>query len=171
MGAEQKQLEKSMLDVELWKSLLTADMNARYWSLIGRRYVERDRNAKIFLAIISSSALAGLGFWKQLPWAGIALSVLSTLTAVVIPALKYPDKVNKASDLAGTWMQIQFDYENLWLTPDGASGGVESLLIQYDNIKRRVVKAKIMELGLPIDNKLIERCYSQVLAARDLSEQ
>ncbi|MGB5195610.1 MAG: hypothetical protein WBN64_00940, partial [Candidatus Deferrimicrobium sp.] len=97
--------------------------------------MKRDRNAKICLAVMSSSALAGLGLWEQLPGAGIALSVLSTLTAIIIPALKYPDKVNKASDLAGTWMQIQFDYENLWLTPDGASGGVESLLIQYDNIK------------------------------------
>ena len=48
---------------------------------------------------------------------------------------------------------------------------MESLLIQYDNTKRRVVKAKIMELGLPIDNKLIELCYSQVLAARELIEQ
>ena len=68
-------------------------------------------------------------------------------------------------------MQIQFDYENLWFTPDSASDGVESLLIQYNNIKRREAKTNIKEQEFPINNKLIELCYGQVLATLKLREQ
>lgn len=156
---------------QLWDSMLDADMNTRYWDLMGRRYVKRDRNAKICLAIMSSSAIVGWGFWNQVPWAGKILTTLSALIAIIIPILNYQDKISGVSDIAGNWMQIQFDYENLWFTPDSASDGVESLLIQYNNIKRREAKTNIKEQEFPVDNKLIELCYGQVLATLKLREQ
>ena len=39
----------------IWGSMLTADMNARYWKSLVRRYVQRDKGLKISLALIVTS--------------------------------------------------------------------------------------------------------------------
>ena len=148
--------------------MLGADMNARYWRFLAGRYSKRDRYLKIFLALMSSGAVAGWGFWKQIPLVWQLLSSLAVTTAIIMPFLNYQDRISKISDIAGKWLQIQVDYENLWWHNEYSLESVNSLLIHYGDIKRREVQVNNMEHTLPIDKKLLEKCYKQVMASREL---
>ena len=152
---------------ELWESILDADMNTRYWSSLARRYSNRDRNSKIFLAIMSSGVVAGWGIWIHISFLWKMLSSLAAILAITLPILNYQKLIIKTSDLAGRWMQIQIDYQNLWLTLEQTPS--ETLIKQYKDIKDKEVEAAKMEQTLPIDNKLIGLCYSDVLSSRGIN--
>jgi len=151
---------------ELWDSMLDADMNARYWGIIARQNVTRDKYSKIFLAIMSSGAVAGWSIWNQVPWAWKSLSSFAALVAIILPILNFQNIINMSSDLAGTWLQIQVDYEGLWLIHENTE--LETMLPQYNNIKKREVEATKAETSLQLNHSLIESCYEQVLSARGL---
>src|SRR4051794_21981982 len=42
----------------IWQSLLEVELNKTYWRRIAEIYLQWDRNAKIFLAVISSGTVA-----------------------------------------------------------------------------------------------------------------
>ena len=153
---------------EIWDSMLDADMNKRYWSSLARRYSGRDRNSKIFLAIMSSGVVAGWGIWNHIPFLWKLLSSVSALLAITLPILNYQKIIVKTSDLAGNWMQIQIDYEELWFgfnhTPS------ETLLKQYTKIRSREFDASKIEHTLPKDKKLLNLCYDEVLSSRGIKQ-
>lgn len=57
MNADQKEF--------VWRSLLDADQNARYWRAMTLRYVRRERAAKIFLAVVASSNCSRMGILER----------------------------------------------------------------------------------------------------------
>ena len=52
----------------IWKALLDADMNVRYWKYMAQRLVKRDCNTKIFLAVMSSSTVGSWWIWEDIPY-------------------------------------------------------------------------------------------------------
>jgi hypothetical protein len=83
----------------VWDSLLDADMNARYWGHLARRYQRREMRTKIFLAITSSGAVAGWTLWSRWPQVWHVLSGVSMVVAVALPVLNYSQIIEGVSEL------------------------------------------------------------------------
>jgi len=151
---------------ELWTSLLDAEMNVRYWSAMCHRYARYDTWSRIFLAITSSSTVAGWEFWAHVPFLWKGLSGLSALLAIVLAVLDLPKKVSRMSVLVVRWKQSQVDYELLWRN-DRSLGSNQSKS-KYSNVKHKEVTNTADEQTLPYDKSLLKKCYDEVCAAHGL---
>ena len=115
MNADQKKF--------VWRSLLDADQNARYWRAMTLRYVRRERAAKIFLALVASATVAGWGFWREVGWLWQGFSILAALISVALPIFDVPRHVEEWSNCTrsgvsySTSMKISGRPVLLWQTP------------------------------------------------------
>ena len=79
--------DNDIMRTAIWKSMLEADMNAKYWKYLVNRYSTRDKGFKIFLAIMASGTVAGWGLWEDIPWLWKSLSSISAIIAISSPIL------------------------------------------------------------------------------------
>ena len=156
----------------VWDGLLGADFNKCYWNHLIRRYSNWDKYTKIFLALMSSSTVAGWGIWNEINifgtdislWKG--LSAVSAVTAIALPILDWPKTISRMSDLVGKWSRIEYEYENLWLKLQNDSP-INQVEDEYMRIRGEV--AGLDDTGLPEDVKLNEQCRNEVLESRGLT--
>jgi hypothetical protein len=148
---------------ELWNSWLDAEMNVRYWSEICHRYSRCDIGSRIFLAITSSSTVAGWGFWAQQPAIWKTLSSVSALLAIVLTVVDLPKKVSRISVLVARWKQSQVEYELLWRSDRSLTSSHSKS--KYEKCKQREIGSTAEEQTLPLDKKLLRKCYDDVYRA------
>jgi len=160
MNADQKDL--------LWRSLLDADQNARYWRAMTLRYVRRERMAKIFLAIVSSATVAGWGFWRDVNWLWQGLSIIAAIIASAMPIIDVSRQIESMLELHERWLQLLNEYEDVWT----ARGNITDLDVQE---KLKILKALEVELSkkaakLPNDDVVLgTKSYNDVLRERKLT--
>nr|VFJ93854.1 MAG: hypothetical protein BECKH772A_GA0070896_100629 [Candidatus Kentron sp. H]VFJ94565.1 MAG: hypothetical protein BECKH772B_GA0070898_100639 [Candidatus Kentron sp. H]VFK01108.1 MAG: hypothetical protein BECKH772C_GA0070978_100589 [Candidatus Kentron sp. H] len=151
-----------------WESMLTADMNARYWKYLVYRYIERDKWLKIFLALMTSGTVAAWGLWEEMRWLWQALSFASAALAISLPFWDYQRKIEDMSALGGTWGKLRMDYEDLWREvkkhPDP-----ESLKDSYRQLRKTEAILQEREINLPYKKVLLRRCQNEVKKARSLN--
>lgn len=151
---------------QLWKAVLSADMNARYWAAMGRRYARRDLRFRLFLAVSASGTVAGWSLWVQTPWLWKSVSAIAALVSIASPLLAYAKQSNVMASIAGEWTQLQVDYELLWgqigetFTPTQDK--------RFDELKKREVGNRRQETKLPEDRRLLEWSQQEVLVSRGL---
>ena len=149
-----------------WKSLLTAEMNVCYWTFKCSAYNKWDKYLKAFVALTASgTAVASLSIWASHPvyWQIVAVSAGA---ASVIHSIYFPsDRLAKISGLVATWKELAIDYDLLWEKNDGDLGSAE-LWEQFEGTKRR--ERTIDESQFPIDQKLRQRAFQEVLTKRGL---
>ena len=97
----------------IWNSASDAELNVRYWDHLCRRYYVIDRVIKIFLAVISSSTVAGWGFWKVADVVWKALYGVSTVTALALPILDFRGKTQIIAKVGEKWAQVFVQYDIL----------------------------------------------------------
>jgi hypothetical protein len=152
----------------LWDSLLDADMNARYWSYLSRRYYNYDKYSKIFLALMSSGTVASWGFWNEIQWLWKGLSSISALLAIAIPIVNWPKIISNMGALKQYWTEIEMDYEMYWL--DLENGKAQSEVAKYYKLtKEKEAKASQKEANMPNRTKLLWKCRLEVLKSRGLN--
>jgi hypothetical protein len=154
---------------EVWDGMLDADMNARYWSCLTRRYTKRDTYTKIFLAIMSSGSVASWSIWGTIPSLWKVLSAISAVIAVSLPVINFQGTIQKLSDAAGKWLQIQVDYENLWVEINNTNMPLD--INRYQDIRKREFAVKAGEHALPYDEKLLNASQNAVLISRGLNKE
>ena len=152
----------------LWDSMLDADMNARYWSYLSRRYYNYDKYSKIFLAIMSSGTVASWGFWSETQWLWKGLSAISALLAIAIPIVNWPKMISNMVALKQYWTEIKIDYEMSWLELE--SGKTETDVAKYyKKTKEKEAKVAVKEANMPNSKKLVKRCWLEVIKSRGLN--
>jgi len=150
----------------VWRSMLDADMNVRYWKYLAQRYVNRDRGVKIFLALTSSGTVASWSIWNSIPLIWQILSALSLIIAVISPILNYQKVIESVSDLSGKWWELEKEYEIFWRR---AQKDIDDKLEgEYRNVKMKEYDLIKKETHLPMDMKLLKECQKEVLHGRGL---
>jgi hypothetical protein len=149
---------------ELWDSMLTAHLNDCYWGRLGERLVQRDKWLGIFIAIMTSSAVAAWGFWQDIPLLWKMMSGLSAVAAIAHPLLDYPNQIKIATALRRAWFGIRTDYELLWVEYETSSS--QERLDSYRRVKRKEIELNEGEGTIPLDRGLRETCYREVLKSR-----
>lgn len=97
----------------IWNSASDAELNVRYWDHLCRRYYVIDRVFKIFLAVISSSTVAGWGFWKEVDVVWKTLYGFSVVTALALPILDFRGKTQIMAKVGEKWAQVSVQYDIL----------------------------------------------------------
>ena len=162
-----KSTELSGTRIAIWNAMLDADMNARYWAEMVRHYASKDKRMRIFLAVTSSATVASWAIAIDMRIIWQVLSSLAALVAVALPILDWPKQREKMAELSGEWLQLQFDYERLWRqSKDNDSEVIENELSAH---RAREVKLQENTAQLPLDHKLIDRCYEAVVESRGLT--
>ena len=153
--------------VLMWRGLLDADQNARYWRAMTLRYVRRERLAKIFLAILSSATVAGWSFWRDISLMWQSLSVVSAVVSVALPIFDVPKHVEAMGELHEKWHQLLNEYETLWSVRATMSNSeVQKRLAK---LKQAEVEAAKKAVKLPNDDeRLGAKTYNEVLRERHL---
>jgi hypothetical protein len=152
----------SDLRTPIWESLLDAEMNVKYWGCLARRLIARERALKIILAITTCSGVVSLSIWRNFP---NVLGVVSAVLACGLPILNYSERIEKMSNLRGSWSQLTMEYERIWQNVGTAQSNCEN---EFRLLKDREVGLNVIETGLPNDRKLVQRCQQEVRRARGL---
>jgi hypothetical protein len=145
----------------IWKALLDAELNVRYWKKLVQRYTKYDQFLKIFLAAISSGAVAGWSFWGDYPWAWKILSSLSALVAIALPTLNFPKQIESMSLLSSKWFELKIEYEEQWRKLEDGSE-IRQIESAYNRTKKQEAILVLKETKLPHDEQLLRQCFNEV---------
>jgi hypothetical protein len=154
----------------LWNLMLDADLNARYWSELLKRYYSYDKRYKIFLALMSAGSVASLGIWSHIQWVWTTLYSLSTILAIVLPFLNWPKKIEMMASLTKKWITIKNDYENLWSSLESGRN-IRKIETEYNRIRQEELEASKILTKIPSDDKLLWKCRNDVLKSRGLKQR
>jgi hypothetical protein len=148
--------------------MLNADLNCRYFHALSGRLRFWDQIAKIFVAVMSSAAVAGWAIWNEpgLDTAWHTAGGLAAIVAVALPILNPAKSANTASQLAGAWFSILRDYEMLWTRVDVAEE------VELRDASERIISAEKplseIESALSLRRGLARRCENEVRQSRGL---
>jgi len=152
---------------EIWNSMLDAEMNYRYWSYISKSYHKMERNFKFFLAIMTSGTVASWGFWGEIEIVWKILSGTSAVVAIIMPIIDLPKLIKNMSQISQKWFQLKIDYEILWLSLKNNKNQA-TIEKEYKRIKENEKRSIQPDANLPRDEKLIQKCFNEVLIAKGL---
>lgn len=151
----------------VWDAMLDADMNYVYWSSLGRRYYGREKVVQIFLALFSSSAVAGWTLLVNVDLLWKTLSALSAGIALALPILNWKERIEVMSTIAGKWFHLKINYESLWLDAQ-ASAPNEIVRQRFEELRKREVDINASASNLPDDRELVDRATAVVLKKHGL---
>ena len=153
----------------VWNAMLDADMNHVYWSCLSRRYYDREKAIQIFLALFSSSAVAGWALLMDVDLLWKALSALSAGIAIVLPILNWQKQIEVMSAIAGKWFHLKIDYESLWLdVQPSASNEIVTVRQRFEELRKREVEINGSASNLPDDRELADRASADVMKRRGM---
>lgn len=149
----------------IWRAMLNADMNARYWKELVHRYSNRETGFKILIAVVTSGTVASWGFWEDAAGLWKSLSAIAAVAAIVLPILNYQKQIEQMSFLSGKWGELRIEFEDLWiqLSDSEASQPVEAA---YKKFRKITASLQEKETNLPNDQKLLLECFEAVKKAR-----
>jgi len=153
----------------VWRAMLDADMNARYWRYMVRRAMFLDNSMKYLIAATTSSTAPGLLFLQAYQPIWNILVVVSALMALALSILDYKTKIERLFFLSEHWARLRHDYEYLWHTMKNYSDP-KSLNDTVKKLKDREANLDKKEIGLPIIKRLLNRCFDEVKKARGLDK-
>lgn len=156
------------MEKAIWRSMLDADMNARYWKCLASRYYKRDKGLKIFLAVMASGTVAGWGLWESSPCLWKTLSSFSAIVAISLPILNYQKNIEQMSFLSGKWGELRIEYEDLWLQVQNEPEP-QALERAYKRFRKIESGLQEKETKLPDDKKLLMDCFNSVKKSRGLN--
>jgi hypothetical protein len=153
---------------EVWRRMLDAEMNGRYWRGRASGLAQREKSLKIFLAVTSSATVAGWTVWHGIPPIWQVLSGLSAIVAVALPILDYTSQIERASDLRSEWLEVAGKYNRLWAEINANLDGPVSDRLQEFQAKEAEM-AKIESKHFTRNDALIRKSQREVLVARGLA--
>ena len=156
----------------IWEEMLDAEMNALYYGYISRRYSMYEKFMLIFIAIISTSAIASLQIWKaeldwfSWSWLWDALSILAVCTSVAAPFLNYGSISNRASALRPIFIDYKNKYEDIWFKRNELKHA--TLRKKLLSIREDLNSKSIEDSKMPRDKKLLAACQDEIIKSRGL---
>jgi hypothetical protein len=160
--------DKSKAGLLIWDSMLSADLNRRYFAAVASRLQLQDRTGKILVAVASSTTVAAWVLWSQpgWNWTWQTFSVAAAIVAVALPILNLAAGMKTAGTLSGSWFAIMRDYELLWARGDGLSN--EDALDACKAILSAEGPLAEQETTLSMHRSLLRRCEDEVRRSRGL---
>lgn len=153
---------------EIWRSMLDAEMNAKYWTALVQKYSTRDRTLKTFLAVMASGTVAGWGIWLAIPTLWKSLSAVSAVLAIIQPILNYQKSIGQMAVIAGKWAELRLEYAELWRQVN-KNPNSKLLVASYKEFRKIQSSMHEEETKLPFDKALLKDSFEEVKRVRGLA--
>lgn len=123
----------------VWQRMLDADFRNRYWGHMAQRYLRYELDAKIFLAIMSSSVVATWILNDTLTWLWKPLSSVSAILAIALPVFDLPSVAKNLMALQSGWKNCWDGWALLWtsqalVTPEAAKEEIRRLMTEEEKV-------------------------------------
>lgn len=150
----------------LWDAMLDAEYNVFLWTILSERYTRFDDWFKIGIQFASgTTAIAAWSIWSHIPWAWKIITGTASIAAIVHPRICQSDRIQRMSQLVGTWKRIAVDCRRLWMQDSFLKD--DNAWSQFQKIEDDSLK--IDETRLPVSMKAKLRAAEQMLRSRGLS--
>ena len=106
----------------IWKQLFRVNVRSVYLEKLLKHNETTDRYINIFLAIASSTSIAGWALWNKYIYVWTGIIALSQVINAILPYLPYKERIKSLSALARDLRQLGITIELTWL--DIAAGGL-----------------------------------------------
>src|SRR6185437_2845071 len=140
---------------ELWNSLLDAEMNVRFWSLISRRYGRWDKLFKLVVAFSSSGTVAAWSFFEAHTSYWKSFSALACVASIVHPFVASTEQLKRIYGVIGEWQKIAKKYELLWAKGQDLSDPKDWR--EFEKAKQAESLMAKEEAGLPVSDALLKK--------------
>ncbi|WP_417911315.1 hypothetical protein [Candidatus Electronema sp. PJ] len=120
----------------IWKQLYRVNVRSIYLEKLLKRNEATDRYINMFLAIASSSSIAGWALWNKYVYVWTTIIALSQVINAILPYLPYKERIKSLSGLARDLRQLGIMIERTWL--DIAAGDLPEAKMRslyYDYLK------------------------------------
>jgi hypothetical protein len=145
--------------------MLDADLNARYWGYMARRYQKYELWPKVILAVMGTGTI--VSWVSRVSWLNPILTLATAVLATSLPFFKLTKQVEKMAGLRGVWSGIHFELSRLWARIDSLEA--QTVDAELRKIQDRFVTVKEGEALLPHDSKLLNKCWEEVVAGMGLT--
>lgn len=137
----------SQVQTQYWNELYELRSHAYYVELLLASSEKIDKRIKIFLAIASSSGIAGWAVWQsaEIVWASII--ALSQVLTAIIPFLPYRSRIKQYSAVVTELEELLINAELRW--HEYSSGDVSDSDINRARFEIRKQKNKILRKHIP----------------------
>ena len=153
--------------------MLTAEMNCEYFTILASNFSKWDKRTKIFLAIMSSSVVAGWTIFsdaEKYPHSALLWHVasgLATATAIALPIFNLSKRAEWATALKVAYQSSANDYEFIWLKRETLADN--KLIEETKKCIDREKALSSMEAHFPEKNEsLLKFCQLVVNKRRNL---
>jgi hypothetical protein len=153
----------------LWRAMLDAEFNSRYWRAVADKYSQWDLWLRIFLTLAASGTVAAWGVWVEVPSLWKTLSGIAAAASIVSPLLAFGKKAEVAAVHAGTWAELRIRSGDLWDAYE-TKGETKALVDEHGKLRKIFTDLEREEPKLKIlgDKRLAERCQAEVLREKGL---
>jgi hypothetical protein len=151
--------------VELWNSMLDAEMNVYYWQKVSARIASTDRNLKFLVFLTSSgTAIAAWTFWAVHPNVWKFITSTSSILAIYHNFFFSGERLKKSVALVAAWKEFATQYRLLWA--DDPDLLPPKLWKDFEATKKR--EAHVDESQFKPDKKLLKESQAAVRNARGI---
>ena len=151
----------------IWKSLLSAELNAGYYKESSDRYVLQDNLARYFGIVFGVSTFASLPFWALAPFVWQGLLVVNSLFSLATYVFKVSEKARTAGELSTKWKILSQHYDLLWAQID-EEGCPTDYMNKYENLLREEDELIKVGYALPNDDALRAKYTDAVWSLRGI---
>lgn len=104
-----------MIQQHIWRQLYRIKVHSIYLELLHAKTETIDRSIKIFLAIASSSSIAGWAIWKDAQFIWATIIAASQVLNSIRPFLPYRERMKALSSLSRELEELAIHIEIKWL--------------------------------------------------------
>lgn len=155
-----------MIQQLLWQQFYRVSVRSVYLEKLLESHETTDRRVSIFLAITSSSSIAGWAIWKDLSGLWAFLIALSQLINAVLPHFAYKERIKSLSGLARDLRQLAISLESKWLDVVAGDVADKEMRRTYSEYLRREAEFEEKYFhgkSIPKNAQLFEDAEDEVL--------
>ena len=91
----------------IWKQLFRVNVRSVYLEKLLKHNETTDRYINIFLAIASSTSIAGWALWNKYIYVWTAIIALSQVINAILPYLPYKERIKSLPLWRGTYVSLE----------------------------------------------------------------
>ena len=99
---------------QIWYALCNVNFKAYLIGILVSKYQRRARSINIFIALVTSSSVAGWTIWDKYKAIWGVIIVVSQVVNIIKPYIPYTKFVNKLNSISQELNSLTVDYEKLW---------------------------------------------------------
>jgi len=161
MENEENWNEGNVLTDEIWEEYYRIKVSKCYFGRLAHLYWRGDIWIKLILAVLTSSAVGGLKFWRSIPYIWEVASALAIVTAIYTAVFNFQQARYEAEKLEDKFAPIAAEYKRLMRNAERGRD-LEATEQRYNNLMEKEEYIQIPSRFKKYKKRLLAICEEEV---------